>query len=32
MGDSAQMNLWLHQAVLQKLARNGGNIPADLLA
>jgi hypothetical protein len=31
MGDSAQMNMWLHKAVLQKLAQNGGNIPADLL-
>lgn len=31
MGDSAQMNMWLHQTVLQKLADNGGNVPADLL-
>ena len=31
MGDSAQMNIWLHKTVLQKLAENGGNIPADLL-
>lgn len=31
MADSAQMNMWLHKAVLQKLAANGGNIPADLL-
>lgn len=31
MGDSAQMNMWLHRAVLKKLAENGGNIPADLL-
>ena len=31
MGDSAQMNIWLHKTVLQKLAANGGNIPADLL-
>jgi hypothetical protein len=31
MGDSAQMNMWLHKTVLQKLAQNGGNIPADLL-
>ena len=30
-GDSAQMNMWLHKTVLQKLADNGGNIPADLL-
>ena len=31
MQDSAQMNMWLHKTVLQKLAENGGNIPADLL-
>ena len=31
MGDSAQMNMWLHKAVLQKLAANGGNIPEELL-
>ena len=31
MGDSAQMNMWLHQTVLQKLAANGGNIPKELL-
>jgi hypothetical protein len=31
MGDSAQMNIWLHKTVLQKLAANGGNIPADML-
>ncbi len=31
MGDSAQMNMWLHKTVLTKLAENGGNIPADLL-
>lgn len=31
MSDSAQMNMWLHKSVLQKLAANGGNIPADLL-
>ncbi|MES2934095.1 MAG: DUF3597 domain-containing protein [Pseudomonadota bacterium] len=31
MGDSAQMNMWLHKTVLQKLAKNGGNIPAELL-
>jgi 3-oxoacyl-ACP reductase-like protein len=31
MGDSAQMNIWLHQTVLQKLAANGGNVPKDLL-
>ena len=31
MGDSAQMNMWLHKTVLKKLADNGGNIPPDLL-
>lgn len=31
MGDSAQMNMWLHKTVLRKLAENGGNIPKDLL-
>jgi hypothetical protein len=31
MGDSAAMNTWLHKAVLQKLAANGGNIPRELL-
>src|SRR6185436_12245273 len=31
MADSAKMNMWLHKAVLQKLAANGGNVPADLL-
>lgn len=31
MADSAQMNMWLHKAVLQRLADNGGNIPRELL-
>jgi len=31
MGDSAAMNVWLHKTVLQQLARNGGNIPPELL-
>ncbi len=31
MADSAQMNMWLHRTVLQKLADNGGNVPKDLL-
>jgi hypothetical protein len=31
MKDSAQMNMWLHKTVLQKLAENGGNIPKELL-
>lgn len=31
MADSAQMNTWLHQTVLQQLAAHGGNVPAELL-
>jgi hypothetical protein len=31
MKDSASMNVWLHKTVLQKIAENGGNIPAGLL-
>lgn len=31
MGDSAQMNMWLHKTVLARIAANGGNVPADLL-
>ena len=31
LGDSAQMNMWLHKTVLQKLADNGGKVPAELL-
>jgi hypothetical protein len=31
MADSAQMNMWLHKTVLQRLADNGGNIPKELL-
>jgi hypothetical protein len=30
-GDYSKMNVWLHKTVLQKIADNGGNIPADLL-
>ena len=30
--DSATMNIWLHKQVMQKLAENGGKVPADLLA
>ena len=30
-GDYSEMNVWLHQTVLQKIADNGGNIPASLL-
>jgi len=29
--DSASMNIWLHRQVIQKLAENGGKVPADLL-
>ena len=32
MNDSASMNMWLHKTVMQQLAANGGNIPAELLA
>jgi hypothetical protein len=31
MGDSAKMNVWLHKAVLARIAQNGGNVPANLL-
>jgi Domain of unknown function (DUF3597) len=31
MADSARMNTWLHKAVMQKLAANGGKVPAELL-
>jgi hypothetical protein len=26
------MNLWLHKAVMQKLADNGGKVPQELLS
>ena len=29
--DSATMNIWLHQQVMQKLAENGGKVPDELL-
>ena len=29
--DTAAMNMWLHKEVMQKLAANGGKVPADLL-
>jgi hypothetical protein len=29
--DSARMNMWLHKALMKKLAENGGKVPADLL-
>jgi hypothetical protein len=28
---SAEMNIWLHKAVMRELAKNGGKVPADLL-
>jgi hypothetical protein len=28
--DSAAMNIWLHKQVMQKLAENGGQVPAEL--
>ncbi|RWX78605.1 DUF3597 domain-containing protein [Neorhizobium lilium] len=28
--DSATMNVWLHKALMKKLAENGGKVPADL--
>jgi hypothetical protein len=31
-GDSAAMNVWLHKAVIKKIAENGGKVPNDLLA
>lgn len=30
MNDSAKMNIWLHKQVMNKLAANGGTVPADL--
>jgi len=30
MSDSAAMNVWLHRQVMNKLAANGGKVPADL--
>jgi hypothetical protein len=30
MNDSAAMNTWLHQQVMQKLAENGGKVPDEL--
>ena len=31
MSESADMNVWLHQEVLKRIAANGGNVPANLL-
>ncbi len=30
MDDSATMNMWLHKALMKKLAENGGKVPAEL--
>ena len=30
--NSAKMNIWLHKQVMQKLAANGGKVPADLMS
>jgi hypothetical protein len=30
--DSAAMNVWLHKAVMRKLAENGGKVPDELKA
>lgn len=30
-GDSATMNVWLHKAVIKKIADNGGKVPNELL-
>lgn len=30
MSDSASMNIWLHRQVMNKVAANGGKVPADL--
>ena len=32
MKDSASMNIWLHKRVMQELERNGGKVPAALVA
>jgi hypothetical protein len=31
-GDSASMNIWLHKRVMQELQKNGGKVPASLVA
>lgn len=32
MKDSAKMNIWLHRQVMQQIAKNGGKLPAELVA
>lgn len=31
LSDSASMNVWLHKQVMQKLAENGGKVPAEFV-
>lgn len=31
LNGSAEMNIWLHKAVMQGLAKNGGKVPASML-
>ncbi len=31
LGDSAQMNMWLHKTVMARVAANGGKVPQELL-
>jgi len=30
--DTATMNMWLHQEVMNKLGENGGKVPQELLS
>jgi hypothetical protein len=30
LNDSATMNIWLHRQVMNKMAANGGKVPAEL--
>ncbi len=32
MKDTAKMNIWLHKQVMQQIAKNGGKLPAELIA
>ena len=32
LNGSAEMNIWLHKAVMKKLAEHGGRVPAELLS
>lgn len=32
LNGSAEMNIWLHKAVMKKLEENGGKVPADMKA